>query len=52
MTQLKQSNKKTKICKEIDVAKSNSNEEYIICHYLLFNYGFKFQDSICNSCMM
>ena len=22
----------------------------MICHYWCFNHGFKFQDSICNSC--
>ena len=22
----------------------------MVCHYWFFNHGFKFQDSICNSC--
>ena len=22
----------------------------MICHYLFFNHGFKFQDSVCNGC--
>ena len=22
----------------------------ILCHYLLFNHGFQFRDSVCNSC--
>ena len=22
----------------------------MICHYLFFNYGFKFQDYVCNGC--
>ena len=22
----------------------------MICHYWLFNHGFKFQDSVCNGC--
>ena len=22
----------------------------MICHYFFFNYGFKFQDSVCNGC--
>ena len=38
------------ISKEIDLTKSNKSKEYIICHYLSFNNGFKFQDYICNGC--
>ena len=34
----------------IHPAKSNNSKECIICHYWLFNQGFEFQDSICNSC--
>ena len=41
---------KTDICKSIDLAKSNNSKQYVICHYWRFNYGFKFQDSVCNGC--
>ena len=34
----------------IDLAKSNNSKEFMICHYWFFNHGFKFQDSVCNSC--
>ena len=34
----------------IDLAKSNESKECMICHYLFFNRGFKFQDSVCNGC--
>ena len=34
----------------IDLAKSNNSKECMICHYCFFNHGFKFQDSVCNSC--
>ena len=33
---------------EIDSTESNKNKECLICHYWLFNHGFKFQDSVCN----
>ena len=33
-----------------DLAKSNSSKECMICHYWLFNHGFKFQDYVCNGC--
>ena len=32
------------ICEGIGPTKSNKMEECMICHYCLFNYGFKFQD--------
>ena len=35
---------------EIDVAKSNNIKEYIVCHYWYCNYGFKFQNLVCNGC--
>ena len=38
------------ISKGIDPTKSNRSKECMICHYCLFNNGFKFQDSICNGC--
>ena len=41
---------RTDISKEIDIAKSNNNKEYMICHYWFFNHGFKFQDYVCNGC--
>ena len=34
-----------------DLAKSNNSKECMICHYWFFNYGFKFQDSVCNGCL-
>ena len=34
----------------IDLAKSNESKECMICHYLFFNRGFEFQDSVCNGC--
>ena len=36
--------------KGIDHAKSNNSKECTISHYWFFNHGFKFQDSVCNSC--
>ena len=36
------------VSEEIDPTKSNKNKECLICHYWLFNHGFKFQDSVCN----
>ena len=38
------------ISKGIYHTKSNKSKECMICHYWLFNNGFKFQDSLCNSC--
>ena len=34
----------------IDPTKSNKSREYMVCHYFLFNYGFKFEDYVCNGC--
>ena len=41
---------RTDISERIDLGKSNSSKEYMICHYWFFNHGFKFQDSVCNGC--
>ena len=38
------------ISKGIDLAKSNNSKECMICHYWLFNHGFRFQDYVCNCC--
>ena len=38
------------ISEGVDLTKRNNSKECMICHYWLFNYGFKFQDSICNGC--
>ena len=38
------------ISKGIDLPKSNSCKECMICHYWFFNHGFKLQDSVCNGC--
>ena len=29
-------------------AKSNNRKQCMVCHYWLFNYGFEYQDSVCN----
>ena len=34
----------------IDPAKSNVSKECIVGHCCCFNYGFKFQNSVCNVC--
>ena len=34
----------------IDVAKSRNSKECTIYHCWFFNYGFKFQNSVCNGC--
>ena len=34
----------------IDPPKNTRRRECMICHYWLFNHGFKFQDSVCNGC--
>ena len=36
--------------KETDPAKGSSSEECMVCHYWVFNHGFKYQDSVCNGC--
>ena len=36
--------------KGTDYAKSKNSKEYMICHYFFFNYGFEFQDYVCNEC--
>ena len=36
--------------KKIDVTKTNKSKEYLLCHYLFFNHGFNFQNSLCNVC--
>ena len=38
------------ISKGDDLAKSNTSKKCMICHYWLFNHGFKFQDSLSNGC--
>ena len=38
------------LSKEINPTKSNNSKDCIACHYWFFNYGFKFQDSVCNGC--
>ena len=38
------------IKRRIDPTKSNKSRKCMICHYLFFNYGFKFQDYVCNRC--
>ena len=38
------------INEEINPTRTNKSRECVICHHWFFNYGFKFQDSVCNSC--
>ena len=38
------------LSKRIDHTKRNSSKECKICHYLIFNHGFKFYDSVHNGC--
>ena len=41
---------KIDISEGIDRTKSNKSRDCLICHNWLFNYGFKFQDYVCNGC--
>ena len=42
---------RTEISEGIDVNKTSSSKERIICHYCYFlNYRFKLQPGICNTC--
>ena len=34
----------------INLAKSNSSKEWMICYYWLFDHGFEFHDDVCNGC--
>ena len=43
-------NDRIDISKGTDPTKSNKSRECMICHYLFFNHGFKFQDYVCNCC--
>lgn len=36
--------------KGTDVVNRINSKECVICHYWSFNHGFKFHDSVCNSC--
>ena len=38
------------ISKGIDPTKNNKSRGCMICHYWLFNHGFKFQDHLCKGC--
>ena len=38
------------ISEEIHLVNINYSKEGMICHSWFFNHGFKFQDSVCNSC--
>ena len=42
--------KKIDISKGLDPTKCNKSKEYMICHYLFFNHGFKCQGFVCNGC--
>ena len=36
--------------KGIDLTKSSNSKECMVCHYWFFNHGFKYEDSVCNTC--
>ena len=38
------------ISQGIDSAKSSNGKECMVCHYWLFNHGYKFQNSVYNGC--
>ena len=38
------------ISEGINPTKSNRSKECMICHYWLFDHGFKVQDFLCNGC--
>ena len=40
------------ISEGIDITKNNKSRECMICHYWFFNHGFKFQDNVCNNCVL
>ena len=42
--------KRVKISEGNNPTKSNRSKECMICHYWLFNHGFKFQDYVCIGC--
>ena len=41
---------RTDIREGTDPTKSNTSRECMICHYLLFDFWFQFQYSVCNGC--
>ena len=41
---------KIDVSDETDLTKTNDSKQCIVCHYWYFNYGFKFQNSVCNGC--
>ena len=38
------------IIEGLDLGKSNCSKECMVCHYWIFNHGFKYQDFVCNGC--
>ena len=43
--------RRTDFSEGTDPAKSNNNKKDLVCHYWLFNHGFKYHDSVCNGCL-
>ena len=42
---------KIDISEAIDIDKTNTSKEYMLCHYWYFqNVGFKFELHVCNKC--
>ena len=43
---------KIDVSEGIDVNKTSASKEYELCHYWLFlkNFGFKFEEHVCNKC--
>ena len=42
---------KIDISEGIDIDKTNTSKEYMLCHYWYFqNVGFKFELHVCNKC--
>ena len=45
--------KKIDASEGIDVNKTSASKECELCHYWLFkNVGFKFEEHVCNGCMI
>ena len=42
---------KIDISEAIDIDKTNTSKEYMLCHYWYFqDFGFKFELHVCNKC--
>ena len=44
--------KKLGVSEEIDINKTSTSKECMLCHYWYFKYvGFKFESHVCNKCL-